>query len=70
MSNIWDRVSKGSQELTKDAASSAPKSGGVATTNYVWCSAFVEGADKCKCPKHGGKPKEEVKNGIEEQREG
>lgn len=69
MTNIWDRLSKGSKNLTADAAAAAPKAGGVTATNYVWCSAFVEGSDKCMCPKHGGKKKtEEVKtDGIQEQ---
>jgi len=59
MTSIWERVSTGSAKLTADAAKSAPKTVSDKTTNHVWCSAFIEGADKCKCIKHGGKPIEQ-----------
>lgn len=49
MSNIWDRVKNGSSMLLKDTTA------GVKTTNHIFCTAFIEGSEKCVCPKHARK---------------
>jgi hypothetical protein len=55
--SIWDNISKGSEKLITDTTKTAP----TATSNHVWCTAFIEGSDKCKCPKHAVKDIKEIK---------
>ena len=60
MSTLWDSISSGSKKLNEQFSKSAPNA---ESTAHVWCTAFVEGAEKCKCPKHR---KEVITNGGDE----
>lgn len=45
--SVWDKVVGGSEKLTKNIAGGSEEA-----LNVTKCSAFIEGAVKCQCPRH------------------